>query len=76
MEENVEVDLIRLEDNCDYIILDTIINRGNKYLILGKNNTEEFCVRKIIVENNKEWLVKIESYDELEEIMSIYNNKG
>ena len=76
MEENIEVDMLRLEDNNDYILIDKVENKGNKYFILGKNNTEDFCIRKVIVENNKEWLIKLDSYDELEEIMSIYNNKG
>lgn len=75
-QELIEVNVVKLEDNLDYVIIDTIKSEKNNYLVLAKKDSEfDVCIRKIIKEDNKEYLVKLDSEEEFEEVMTLYNEK-
>lgn len=72
----VEVNVIKLEDGIDYVIIDAIQNENNKYLFLANKNDElDVCIRKIILKDDKEYLVKLDSDEEFEDIMTLFNLK-
>lgn len=72
----IDVNVITLEDNQSYIIIDTLIDKDNKYLFLVQEQDEKVtCIRKIIKENNKEFLVKLDNEEEFEEILTLFNDK-
>lgn len=71
----MEIDVIKLEDNIEYAIFDTIETESNKYLFLGNiQNYDDICIRKIIVKDGKEYLRKLED-EEFEEVMTLFNEK-
>ncbi|MBQ7030939.1 MAG: DUF1292 domain-containing protein [Bacilli bacterium] len=71
----MEVNVVTLENNKDYIIIDTIEFNDNKYLFLSnKDDENDMCVRKIITKD-REYLTKLESENELEEVLNIFATK-
>lgn len=69
------VNVVTLENNKDYIIIDTIEFNDNKYLFLSnKDDENDMCVRKIITKD-REYLTKLESENELEEVLNIFATK-
>lgn len=71
----IEVNTITI-DNKEYIIIGALENNNNKYLFLANENDEmDKCIRKIIVEDNKEYLTELDSDEEFEEIMDLFHDK-
>ena len=55
-----EIEVVALEDNLDYVILMELSIDNNKYVVLSREDDPNVVVvRKIINENNKEYLVKV-----------------
>jgi hypothetical protein len=53
-----------LEDEKDFILIDTLEYNNIKYLLLSSvSNPEYICIRKIIIEENEEYIVKLEEYE-------------
>lgn len=53
-----------LEDGKDFILIDTLEYNDAKYLLLSSEKKSDFiCIRKIIIENNEEYIVKLEEYE-------------
>ncbi len=72
----IDVNVITLEDDLNYIIVDTLITKENKYLVLAQELDEEnVCIRKIIKEDNKEFLIKLDSDEEFNEVLALFNDK-
>lgn len=75
----MDVHVITLEDGIDYIIFEAIEHNNKKYLFLAnENDNDDICVRKVIEEEGKEYLIKLDDREEFEEVMNIYyqKNKG
>jgi len=71
----MEVNVVTLENNKDYIIIDTIEFNDNKYLFLSnKDDENNMCVRKIITKD-REYLTKLDNQNELEEVLNIFATK-
>jgi len=72
----LEVNIIKLEDGIDYVIVDAIQTESNKYLFLANKTDEtDVCIRKIIQKDNKEYLIKLDNDDEFEEVLTLFNIK-
>ena len=52
---------IVLEDEKEYYIIDTIIYGENKYVVLGNQNEDDFNIRKVVLHNDEECLIKLDS---------------
>ena len=75
-QEKIEVNVITLEDNKEYVIIAAIETENNRYLFLANKNEEfDVCIRKIITKENKEYLVKLDSEEEFEDVMLAFNKK-
>lgn len=72
----MNMNLITLENNQDYIILSTIDFNNNKYLILANElDDKDLCIRKVIMsKDNKEVIVKLDSNEEFFEVLAMFNN--
>ncbi len=70
----MELDFITLEDDNNYAIIDTIEVNNNRYLFLADaNEFTKITVRKVIREEGKEYLVKLDDEEEFDSVMSFYN---
>ena len=72
----MNMNLITLENNQDYIILSTIDFNNNKYFLLANElDDKDLCIRKVIMsKDNKEVLVKLDSNEEFFEVLAMFNN--
>jgi len=72
----IDVNTIKLENDIEYIIVGAIENNGNKYLFLANEEDElDKCIRKVIVKDNEEYLTKLDSDEEIEEVMDLFYDK-
>lgn len=75
-QDNIEINIITLENNKDYEIIDTIVYNNEKYLILSNENDDfDICVRKILAKEDREYLVKLDTENEFNEVMTIFYTK-
>lgn len=71
-----EINTVILEDNIRYIILDKIEKNNNKYIYLSNIDTpEDFCIRKMVKENNQEMLLGLDNKNEFELALLYYTQK-
>lgn len=74
--EEKEYNIITLEDNLEYAELETISYNNNEYILLSElNNPENFCIRKIKVKNNEEYIVGLDSDEEFNTILKLLTEK-
>lgn len=74
MEENINC--ITLEDGLIYAVVDEIKINNITYVYLSNiNNSEDFCIRKIIIENNKEYLQGLNNKEEFEKALLTFSQK-
>lgn len=70
----VEVDVVTLEDGAEYIIVELLKGVENKYIFLvNANDSEDLNIRKVIVENGEEYLIKLDNEKELEEALALFH---
>lgn len=68
-----EVDTIVLEDNNSYMITNELVINNTKYLLLtNENDITKYCIRKIKNINNEEYLVGLDSEEELNQVLSVF----
>lgn len=74
--EEKEYNVITLEDNIEYTEIDRIEDNNNIYVVLSDlENPENFCIRKLINENNKEFIVGLDSKEEFDKVLKIFTEK-
>lgn len=74
--EEKEYNVITLEDNKEYAEIDKIEYNNSTYLFLANiDNPEQFCLRKLIKENNEEFIVGLDSKEEFDNILMIFGQK-
>lgn len=72
----MNIDVITLENNLNYLVVDTLLNENNKYLVLvNKDDEQDIAIRKVIKKEDREYLIKLDTEDEFEEVMSIFYDK-
>lgn len=71
-----EVDVITLNDG-DYIITDEIdINNVKYYYLTKEDDIAKFCIRKINIINNEEYLVSLDSQEEFDKALLSFIEKN
>lgn len=74
--EEKEFEIITLEDNLDYAEIDKINYNNNNYVFLSEvDNPENFCIRKIKIENNEEIIIGLDSKEEFDTILKLFTEK-
>lgn len=77
MVENINV--VTLEDGIEYAVIEEIVHDDNKYVYLTNvNDYEDFCIRKIIVEGNEEFIIGLNDDAEFDLALMLFakNHKG
>ena len=77
-EGKMELEFVKLENGIDYAIIETLIVNNNKYFILANENDEEdVTIRKVIIEDGKECMIKLDNEEEFNNVMLAFiNNKA
>jgi len=65
--------VITLEDGIDYAVIDEIKHNENTYIYLTNiNDYEDFCIRKILVENNEQFIVGLDDDKEFDLALMLF----
>ena len=74
--EEKEYNVITLENNVEYTEIDKINYNNNTYIYLSNiDNPEDFCIRKIVKENDEEYIVGINSNKEIDKVLELFMKK-
>lgn len=67
------INVITLEDGIEYAIIDEIEHDNKKYVYLTNvNNYEDFCIRKVILENTQQFLVGLDDDKEFDLALTLF----
>ena len=69
-------DYLKLEGDKEYLVLDTVSKDNNNYLLLvDPENEGSFCIRKVTVKNNQEFVEKLQTKEEFQGIIELLYQK-
>lgn len=72
-----DVKVVTLENNIDYVVVDTVSLNDIEYLLLSNmENTLDFCIRIHTCIDGTDYLEKLNSKKEFDEIFSLFMNKN
>lgn len=67
---------IQLEDGKVYVVVDKLESDGNTYIYLSnREDDNDICIRKQIQENNQNFLIGLDSNEEIEHALEIFIKK-
>ena len=65
----MKANIITLENGKNYAVIDTLEDNANKYLFfVNENDGIDVGVRKVVKKDNKEYITKLDSREELEKV--------
>ena len=68
--------VIELGDNKEYTEIDRVNYNHNTYVILSDlDNPNDFCVKKLINENNYEYIIELNNKEEFNNVLKIFIDK-
>lgn len=68
--------VIKLGDNIEYTEIDRVNYNHNTYVILSElDNPNDFCVKKLINENNYEYIIELNNKEEFNNVLKIFIDK-
>lgn len=74
--EEKECNVVTLEDGIEYTEVDKIEFNNNTYVFLSNlDNPENFCIRKLIKENEEEFIIGLDSDEEFDTILNLFTQK-
>ena len=66
-----------LEDNIEYLVIDKIEDKDVSYVyLMNKDDENDICVRKEIIEDDKCYLVGLDNKDEADKALILYIKKN
>lgn len=67
------INKVTLEDGIEYIIVDEINSDSVKYVFLSNiDDSDDFCIRKVVLENNEEILTGLNDDAEFDLALMLY----
>lgn len=76
MSEEKLCNVITLGDNIEYTEIDRVNFNKNTYSILSDlDNPSNFCIKKLILENNYEYVVGIDTREEFDNVLKVFTDK-
>lgn len=69
----IDVNMITLENGVEYAEVDCLVYNDTKYILLSNiNNVKDSCIRKISIENDKEYLSRLNDDKEFDLILDLF----
>lgn len=73
----IEVNTVVLENGNEYVEVDSLVYANEKYLLFSNvKNVKDFCIRKLEITNNKEFLVRLDAEEEFEIVLDLFMKKN
>ena len=59
-------------DGVVYTEIDRLKHNNNSYILLSNlDNPRDFCIKKVIIDNNEEYAVQLDSEEEFRDILNL-----
>ena len=66
-----------LDDNIEYVVVDTAIIDGNKYIFFANINDEkDICFKKLISENGEDYFTGLDDENELNKVILYFTKQN
>lgn len=73
----VDVNTVVLENGVEYTEIDELVYNNSRYVLLSNiKNVKDSCIRKIEVEDDEEYLCRLENDKEFNEVLSLFIEKN
>jgi len=73
----IDVNTLILENGVEYTEVDSLIYNNSKYVLLSNiKNVKDSCIRKITIENNEEYVCRLDDDNEFDIILSLFVKKN
>lgn len=73
----IDVNTMILENGIEYTEVDTLVYNNNRYVLLSNiSNVKDSCIRKIIIENNEEYISRLDDDNEFDIILNLFMKKN
>ena len=74
--EEKECNVVTLEDGIEYTEVDKIEYNNNTYVFLSNlDNPENFCIKRLIKENEEEFFEGLNSKEEFDTLLDLFMKK-
>ena len=59
-------------DGVEYTEIDRLKHNNNSYVLLSNlDNPRDFCIKKVIIDNDEEYAVQLDSEEEFRDILNL-----
>jgi uncharacterized protein (UPF0276 family) len=73
----LDFDTVILENGVEYTEIDKLVYDNVEYVLLSNiKNVKDSCIRKIEIENNEEYLCRLDNSSEYEKILKLFVEKN
>lgn len=73
----IDINTIVLENGIEYTEIDDLVYNDTKYVLLSNvKNVKDSCIRKITIENNEEYVCRLEDDSEFDIILNMFVEKN
>ena len=73
----IDVNTMILENGVEYTEVDNLIYNNTKYILLSNvKNVKDSCIRKISIENNEEYLCRLDNENEFDTVLNLFVEKN
>lgn len=73
----MEVNTIVLENGIEYTEIDDLIYNDVKYILLTNvKNAKDSCIRKVMIENDEEYLCRLDDDKEFDTVLDMFLEKN
>lgn len=73
----IEVNTLILENGIEYTEIDKLIYNNTEYLLLSNvKNVKDSCIRKIEIENDEQYICRLEDEKEFDMILDLFMEKN
>jgi len=73
----IEINTLILENGIEYTEVDKLIYNNTEYLLLSNiKNAKDSCIRKIEIENNEEYICRLDDDVEFDIVLDLFMEKN
>lgn len=73
----IEVNTMVLENGIEYTEVDDLVYNNTKYLLLANiKNAKDSCIRKVLIEENEEYICRLDDKNEFSIILNLFLEKN
>ena len=73
----IDINSVILENGDEYTEVDDLVYENTRYILLSNiDNVRDSCIRKIIIDNNLEYISELDNEKEFDVILNLFLEKN